>query len=72
MDSKLMLLKKQTDISALDFNKCIICRKSQGTELTSTENLRIKVIEAVLRRNDIVLRSKKTLILQPKKTLNTT
>ena len=56
MDSKLILLKKQVYISALDINKCILCEKSQTTELTSTVNGRIKVIEAALLRNDIVLR----------------
>ena len=56
MDSKLVLLKKQADISALDINKSIICQKSPTVKLTSTKNRRIKVIEAAHIRNDIVLR----------------
>ena len=57
MDSKLRLLKKQADVSALDINKCIICQKSQTAKLTSTENGRIIVIEAAHIRNEILLRS---------------
>ena len=56
MVSKLLLLKKQADISAVDINKRIICQKSQTAELTSTENGLNKVIEAVHIRNDIVRR----------------
>ena len=56
MDSKLVLLKKQADISVFDNNKCIICQKSQTAKLTSSENGRVKVIEAANIRNDIVLR----------------
>ena len=56
MDSKLILLEKQADISALDITKCIICQKSRTTKLTSNENGRIKVIEAAFIRNDIALR----------------
>ena len=56
MDSKLILLKKQVGISALDINKCVICQKLQTTKLTSTKNGRIKVTEAVHIRNDNVLR----------------
>ena len=44
------------DIYALNISKCIICQRSQPAKLTSAENECIKLIQAVLIRNDIVLR----------------